>query len=387
MFTPSKRSAISPFLAMDVLRDANAAEQQGRSVVHLEVGQPGAPAPKPVLEAARRCLETGRLGYTDALGIRDLRERIAQHYAEQYGVTVPADWVVVTTGSSGGFNLAFLAAFDVGDKVGLPTPGYPAYRNILAALGIEVVDIETTAADRWTLTEDNIRAAHAEHGLAGVLVASPANPSGTMLTPDALQAVCRTCDELGIGFISDEIYHGLTYEGDAHSALQYSDHVIVINSFSKYYCMTGWRIGWMILPEHMVRPVECLAQNLFISSPELSQRAALAAFDARDELEEIKRGYARNREILTNGLRDMGLDEFLPVDGAFYVYVNCRKFTNDTVDFCRRMLAETGVATTPGADFDPERGHQYMRLSFAGTQSDMKEALARMAAWLPTQQS
>lgn len=381
-FSSSKRCDISPFLAMDVLRNANLAEKQGHSIIHMEVGQPSAPAPAIVLKEAGKWLEKGRLGYTDALGLMQLRERIAHHYGETYNVDIGPERVAVTTGSSGGFNLAFLAAFDVGDKIGLPTPGYPAYRNILKALGLRVIEIATTQADRWTLSRDSLLEAHEEHNLKGVLVASPANPSGTMLTPQALRDISESCDELGIRFISDEIYHGLVFNGEEHTAAAYSSNAIVVNSFSKYYCMTGWRVGWMVLPENLVRPVERLAQNLFISPPELSQRAAIVAFDAVDELEIVKKGYAANRTLIADSLPKMGLSDFLPVDGAFYFYVNFKSFTNDTLGFSNKMLREIGVAATPGADFDPINGNQYMRFSFAGAHAEMKQAMDRLGPWL-----
>jgi aspartate/methionine/tyrosine aminotransferase len=348
----------------------------------MEVGQPGAPAPKPVLDAARAALADGRLGYTEALGIRTLRARIARHYGETYGITVSPDRIAVTTGSSAGFNLAFLAAFDAGERIALAAPGYPAYRNLLAALGLEVVEIETTAATRHVITPEMLAEAHARKPLAGVLVASPANPSGTMMRPEALAALLAAADGLGIRFISDEIYHGLVYEGVAETALKHSGHAIVINSFSKYYCMTGWRVGWMVLPEELVRPVERLAQNLYISPPDISQRAAIAAFDARAELEAVKAGYAANRTLLLERLPAIGFDDYLPVDGAFYVYASVRRFSNDSVEFTRRMLAEAGVAATPGPDFDRARGHSWVRFSFAGTEADMAEAAERLERWL-----
>ena len=382
IISTSDRSEISSFLAMDVLRRANAAERAGKDVIHMEVGQPAASAPSIVIEEAQKWLAKGRLGYTDALGLDDLRKRIAAHYQEKYAVEIDPHRVAVTTGSSGGFNLAFLAAFDVGDKIGLPSPGYPAYRNILAALGLEVVEIETIAEDRWTLSERALREAHETHGLKGVLVASPANPSGTMLTSDMLKRVCDTCKELSIRFISDEIYHGLVFEGEEETALRYSDEVIVVNSFSKYFCMTGWRVGWMILPENMVRTVERLAQNLFISAPELSQRAGIAAFDAMAEFEVIKAGYAENRAIIMAALKSLNLDDYHPVDGAFYFYVNVKNHTNDSLLFSQKMLDEIHVAATPGADFDPVRGHQYLRFSFAGAAANMQRAMERLGNWL-----
>ncbi len=379
---PSRRSAVEPFIVMDVMRAAIDREAAGERVIHMEVGQPGAPAPGPVLDAARAVLEHGRIGYTEALGLRALRARIAQHYADEYGVAVPAGQIAVTTGSSAGFNLAFLAAFDHGDRIGIASPGYPAYRNLLHALGLEVVDIEIDAATRYVLTPDLLEAAHARTPLSGLLVASPANPSGTMMSPDALRALIEAAEGLGIRFISDEIYHGLVYDGVAETALSVSPHAIVVNSFSKYYCMTGWRIGWMVLPEALVRPVERIAQNLYISPPEISQRAAIAAFDSRPGLEAIKASYAENRRILLDRLPQIGFDEFHPVDGAFYVYASVRRFSNDSVEFTRRMLAEAGVAATPGPDFDRARGHGWMRFSFAGTTPDMAEAMDRLEVWL-----
>ncbi len=369
-------------MVMDVMRAAVDRENAGGSVIHMEVGQPGAPAPRAVLEAARAALADGRLGYTEALGTRALRARIARHYGEAHGIDVSADRIAVTTGSSAGFNLAFLAAFDAGDRVAVTSPGYPAYRNILSALGLEVVEIETNAETRHALTPDMLAAAHAEGALKGVLIASPANPTGTMMLPEALAALIETAEDLGIRFISDEIYHRLVYDGEAETALRFSDDAIVVNSFSKYYCMTGWRIGWMVLPENLVRPVERVAQNLYISAPDISQRAALAAFDATPELEQVKAGYAANRRLLIDRLPPLGFDEHPPVDGAFYMYVSTRRFSNDSMDFARRMLAEAGVAATPGPDFDRARGHGTLRFSFAGTEADMREAMDRLGRWL-----
>ena len=379
---PSTRSAVAPFHAMDVLAEANAREAAGQRIIHMEVGQPGAPAPAPVLAAAQDTLRGGVIRYTEALGITPLRERIAQHYKDSYGIGIPVERIAVTTGSSAAFNLAFLAGFDVGDRVALPTPGYPAYRNILLALGLEAVEIETTAETRWALTPEMIAAEHEKSPLKGVLVASPANPTGTMMRPAALKTLISACRDLGLWFISDEIYHGLVYEGRADTALTYSDDAIVINSFSKYYCMTGWRVGWMIIPERLIRPVERLGQNLYLSVPELSQRAAVAAFDATDELEAVKAGYAENRKLLLERLPQIGFDELLPVDGAFYVYANVRRFSNDSMDFAKRMLAEAGVAASPGIDFDPKRGNSYIRFSFAGTTEAITEGTERLDEWL-----
>ncbi len=379
----SRRSdGVQPFFAMDVMRDANRREAAGERIIHMEIGQPGAPAPRPVLEAARAALVDGRLGYTEAFGRPELRARIARHYRESHGIDVPVERVAVTTGSSAGFTLAFLSAFDAGDRIAVAAPGYPAYRNILLALGLEPVEIETPRITRFALTPALLEAAHRERPLAGVLVASPANPSGTMMTPEALAALVAAADDLGLRVVSDEIYHRLTYDGRAETALAFSGRTIVINSFSKYYCMTGWRIGWMILPDDLLRPAERIAQNLYISAPDLSQRAAAMAFDATEELEAVKAGYAASRTVLLERLPKLGFDDYFPVDGAFYVYASVRRFSNDSMDFSARMLAGAGVAATPGIDFDPERGAGYIRFSFAGTTPDMAEAMDRLAQWL-----
>jgi aspartate/methionine/tyrosine aminotransferase len=378
----SRRSEIQPFIVMDVMRAAADKEHAGDRVIHMEVGQPGARAPQKVLDVARAAVADGRFRYTEALGSRPLRARIARHYADEYGVEVPADRIVVTTGSSAGFNLAFLGAFDVGDRVAIGAPDYPAYKNLLNALGLEAVELETDTSTRFVLTPEMIERAHREKPLAGVLVASPANPSGTMMKPEALGALIGSARELGIQFISDEIYHRLVYEGTAATALSYSQDAIVINSFSKYYCMTGWRVGWMVLPEVLVRPVERLAQNLYISAPDISQRAAIAAFDATEELDVIRDGYAANRRLLLDRLPKIGFDDHPPVDGAFYYYASVRRFSNDSVEFTRRMLAEAGVAATPGPDFERNHGHGTMRFSFAGTEADMGEAMDRLEKWL-----
>jgi len=373
---------VSSFLAMDVLSAAAAKERRGDSVIHMEVGQPSAPAPARVREAAKAALDLGRIGYTEALGIAALRERIARHYRDAYGVSLAPERVVVTTGSSAGFVLAFLSLFDVGQRVAITAPGYPAYRNILEALGIEPVVIPLARADGWIMTAEAVERAHAEKPLQGILAMSPANPSGTMIGRKALGDLGETCRRLGLWFVSDEIYHGLTYGEDASTALASDDDAVVINSFSKYYCMTGWRIGWIVVPERLVRPVERLAQNLYISPPYLSQVAALAAFDATDELEAVKAAYARNRAFLLEELPRIGIADMHPVDGAFYIYADIARYTNDSIGFCKRMLEETGVAATPGLDFDPIEGSHYMRLSFAGSENDCRETVERLKGWL-----
>jgi aspartate/methionine/tyrosine aminotransferase len=373
---------VSSFLAMDVLSAAAAKERRGDSVIHMEVGQPSAPAPRAAREAAKAALDLGRIGYTEALGISALRERISRHYREAYGVSIAPERVVVTTGSSAGFVLAFLSLFDAGQRVAITAPGYPAYRNILKALGIEPVTIPLTRADGWIMTAKAIEKAHAERPLHGILAMSPANPSGTMIGRKALAELGETCRRLGLWFVSDEIYHGLTYGEAASTALASDDDALVINSFSKYYCMTGWRIGWIVVPERLVRPIERLAQNLYISPPYLSQVAALAAFDATEELEAVKAGYARNRAYLLEELPRIGLADMHPVDGAFYIYADVARYTNDSIGFCKRMLEETGVAATPGLDFDPIEGSHYMRLSFAGSDNDCRETVERLKGWL-----
>jgi aspartate/methionine/tyrosine aminotransferase len=336
----SQRGAnVAPFLALDVMAVAKELESSGHDIVHMEAGEPGAPPPRRVREAAIAALSGQRVGYTEAVGRPSLRARIAKHYRDTYGVAIDAERIVVTTGSSGGFIFAFLALFDAGARVAVANPGYPAYRNIFDAFGIETVLLNTNAEGRFAVTAEMIEAAHKRQKLDGVLLMSPANPSGTMLQPDALRDMCRTCERLAIPFISDEIYHGLTYAGPADTALRHSDHAVVVNSFSKYYCMTGWRIGWLVLPRHLVRPVERLQQSLAVAPPTLSQIGAEAAFDSIDELELVKAGYARSRAILFEELPRIGLPDFHPADGAFYLYVDIGRYTNDSVAFCKRMLS------------------------------------------------
>lgn len=380
----ARAGRVEPFLAMDVMSAAIRREREGKPVVYMCVGEPGTPAPSPVREAAAKALADGRLGYTEALGIRPLREAIARHYGAAHGITLSPERVVVTTGSSVGFDLAFLACFNPGDRVAIASPGYPPYRAILAALDLEAVEIEVGPATRWALTAAAIEAAHAERPLAGVLIASPANPTGTMILKDELAAICATCKRLGVWLISDEIYHRLCWIDGEATALAFDDDVIVLNSFSKYYSMTGWRVGWMIVPERLARGIERLIQNMFISVPELSQRAAVAAFDpvSTAELDVVKAGYARNRAALVERLPRMGFSEILPMDGAFYVYADVSRFTNDSLAFAAKMLDEAGVAATPGPDFDRARGHRYMRFSFAGHPDKVAEAIDRLERWL-----
>jgi aspartate/methionine/tyrosine aminotransferase len=379
----ARRGGISPFIVMDVMRAANARDMAAKApserCVHLEVGQPGTPAPRAVREAAAAALNSERLGYTLALGIEPLRERIARHYRDMYGVAVPPERVVVTTGSSGAFLLSFLAAFDHGDRVALADPGYPAYRNILTALGIEPVGVVADHDTRFQPTPALLERLAGR--IDGLIVASPANPTGSMMASDDLQAVARWCQERRVRLISDEIYHGITYDMRAATALAFSDEAIVINSFSKYFSMTGWRLGWMIVPPDLSRAVEVLAQNLFISPPTLPQLAAIAAFDAVEELDGNVARYRANRDLLLKALPEAGFTRFAPADGAFYLYADVAHMTNDSEAFCKRMLAETGVAATPGTDFDPGRGRAFVRFSYAGTHDDMVEAARRLKAW------
>ena len=374
----SRRAAIDPFIVMEVMRAANERAAEGGDILHMEVGQPSTPAPRKVLEAAKQALDSHLIGYTDALGLPALRQRIARHYRDFYGEDVPASRIAVTTGSSGGFLLSFLAAFDPGDRVALAMPGYPCYRHILTALGLEPVLIETHAATKFQPTIDDLE--KVEGRLDGLIVASPSNPVGAVLPAAELTAIARWCAKKGVRLVSDEIYHGITFGAPAATAAKL-DGAIVINSFSKYFSMTGWRLGWMVLPEDLVKPVERLAQNFFISAPALSQLGGIAAFDAHEELQGNVARYAKNREILLNDLPKAGFDDLTTTDGAFYIYANVARLTNDSLDFCRRMLSETGVAATPGIDFDPARGRHFMRFCFSGATADMVEAARRLKEW------
>ena len=379
---PSRRSDVPPFMVMDGMAAAARIEAAGGHVVHLEVGQPSASAPRTAITAAHAALDTGRIDYTSALGITSLRERIARHYRDAYGCVVDPERVVVTTGSSNGFVLAFLSLFEPGDRVAVTVPGYPPYRHILTALGCEPVLIETTSETRHALTGEALLSVHRKTPLKGVLVASPANPTGTMMSKQALSELIAVAEGAGIRFISDEIYHGLDYAFPAVTAAAMSKQALVINSFSKYFCMTGWRVGWMVVPEALVRPIERLQQNLSISVPTLSQIAAEAAFDGAEEMEAIKHGYQENRSILIEGLPKAGLTRFLPADGAFYLYADVSDFTSDSFEFAKQMLEQAHVAATPGVDFDPAHGRSFVRFSYARSASEMQEAVERIARWL-----
>lgn len=376
----ARRGTIPPFIVMDVMRAANKREAEGADVLHMEVGQPSTPAPSGVLEAANKALAVDKLGYTDAFGIPPLRQAIADYYRSDYGIDVDPGRVVVTTGSSGAFVLSFLAAFEAGDRVALAAPGYPAYRNILKALGVEPVNLPVGPETNFQPTPETLD--RVEGRLDGLIIASPSNPTGTMITPEGLQALVDYCRDRSLRLISDEIYHGITYENRAETVLSLTDEAIIVNSFSKYFSMTGWRLGWMVIPESLHRSSECLAQNLFISPPTLSQFAGVAVFDCREELDANVARYASNRELLLRELPRAGFNKLSHADGAFYLYADVAHLTNDSLEFCQRVLTDTGVATTPGIDFDPDRGGHFVRFSFAGATDDMAEAARRLQAYL-----
>ncbi|MFG6566021.1 pyridoxal phosphate-dependent aminotransferase [Sulfitobacter sp. 1A13421] len=374
----STRSAVDPFIVMDVMQAASAAEEAGRHIIHMEVGQPGTGAPKGAAAALTKAMGEGALGYTVALGLPALRARIAQMYGEWYNVDLDPARVVITPGSSGGFLLAFTALFDSGDRVGIGAPGYPSYRQILRALGMQPVDLPAAPENRY----QPVAADFAGKDLRGLLVASPANPSGTMLDRPALTALTDACAANDMSFISDEIYHGIEYDKKAVTALEVTDDCYVINSFSKYFSMTGWRVGWMVVPKDQVRVVERIAQNMFICAPHASQIAALAAMDCDDELQANLAVYRRNRDLMITGLQEAGFTDIAPPDGAFYVYADVSRFTDDSRAFAAEILEKAGVAVTPGLDFDPARGHKTLRFSYARSTADMEEGIARLKAFM-----
>lgn len=374
----STRSAVDPFIVMDVMEAASRAEQAGRHIIHMEVGQPSTPAPAGARAALAAAMDHDAMGYTGALGLPALREGIAKLYKTWYNVDISPDRVVVTSGSSGAFLLAFTALFDAGEKVGLGLPGYPSYRQILSALSLDPVGVQTSAENRYQPVADDL----VGHDLAGLIVASPANPSGTMLDHDALKSLIDAAHAKGTAFVSDEIYHGIQYEGRAISALEVSDDVYVINSFSKFFSMTGWRIGWMIVPDDHVRVVERLAQNMFICPSHASQIAALGALDSIPEMNEHLEVYTKNRDLMLAELPKIGFTKIAPPDGAFYIYADVAEFTNDSRALAADILEHAGVAVTPGLDFDPERGHQTLRFSYARKTDDIVEGIARLSAFM-----
>ncbi len=378
LFMPAHRAAVAPFHVMRVLAAAARRAETGAQVFNLTAGQPSTPAPAPVLATARRALDQHVLGYTEAPGIAPLRRAIADHYAYRYGLGVDPSQVYVTTGSSGGFLLAFLSAFDAGDRVGLARPGYPAYRNILEALGCQVVDLPCGPQTRYQPTVSMI----ADLGLNGLVLASPANPTGTSLEPSELAEITTFCAAAGIRLISDEIYHGINYSGRPTCAWSTDRSGFVINSFSKYFSMTGWRIGWMLVPDDLADPVDALAGNMAICPPALAQYAAVSAFDAYDECDGHVARYAENRTVLLDGLRQLGIDRLAPADGAFYVYADVSHLTDDSQLFCARLLDEAGVAVAPGIDFDQIDGHRALRMSFAGSMSTVTGGLHALGEFL-----
>jgi aspartate/methionine/tyrosine aminotransferase len=378
----SRRGAVESFLAMDVLSAAGAAEAAGRDIVRMEVGQPGAPAPRAAREAVAAALAAQPLGYTPALGLPALRERLSRLYRDRHGVDAPPERIAITSGASGAFLMAFIALFDAGARVAVADPSYPAYRNILKALDLQIARLEAGAATGFQPDPHLLADAGRRGRIDGVLAASPANPTGTMLSRNAMIDLVEECQRIGATFISDEIYHGVEFGAPAVSALEITADAVVINSFSKYYCMTGWRVGWMVAPESLMPTIERLSQNLFICAPHVSQVAALAALDAEDELRANVAVYARNREILLDALPRVGLQVIAPCDGAFYIYTDASALTDDSVAFCRRMLDEAGVAATPGLDFDPVRGAATVRFSFAGPTDRMTEGARRLRNWL-----
>lgn len=373
----SSRGEVDPFIVMDVMEAARKAEEAGRHIIHMEVGQPGTPAPAAARAALADQMAEDALGYTVALGIPALRERIAKLYKDWYNVDLDPGRVIVTSGSSGAFLLAFTALFDTGDTVGIGAPGYPSYRQILHALDITPVMIETAAENRLQPVPGDLPS-----DLAGLMVASPANPSGTMLGVDQMRALIDACAANGTAFISDEIYHGIEYDKKAVTALEISDDVYVINSFSKYFSMTGWRVGWMVVPEDHVRKVERLAQNMFICAPHASQVAALHAMDCDDELQANMKVYRANRTLMMEGLPKAGFDRIAPPDGAFYVYADVSHLTDDSRVFAAEILEQAGVAVTPGLDFDAGRGGGTLRFSYARATEDIREGLCRLERFM-----
>ena len=374
----SSRSKIDSFIVMDVMEQARKEELLGRDIIHMEVGQPGTSAPSGAIIELTKKINSEPLGYTVALGIPELRKKISSLYKDWYGLDINPDRVIVTSGSSGAFILAFTALFDTSDKVGIGAPGYPSYKQILRALDIEPVIIETNIENKFQISPNSINSQE----LNGILVASPANPTGSMLDSNQLTQLIKKCHDNSISFISDEIYHGIEYQKKAVSALEITDDCYVINSFSKYFSMTGWRVGWMVVPETHIRQVERLAQNMFICAPHSSQIAALGALNSVKELNQNLEVYKINRDLLINGLKKAGFDKFAPPDGAFYVYADISKFSNDSLAFCKSMLKKGGVAITPGLDFDSRRGKQTIRFSYARTTDEIKEGIKRIIEFM-----
>ena len=376
MMKKSKRSDVDPFIVMDVMESARIAEEKGKDIIHMEVGQPGTPAPKIAKDYITNEINKNNLGYiaTVSLGLPALRTKISKLYGDWYNLDLNPNRIVVTTGSSGAFILSFSALFDSGDRVGIGSPSYPSYRQILKSLSLETVDIQTKLQNRFQPVPEDIT----NNNLNGILVASPANPTGSMLDKQSLENLINTANENNVSFISDEIYHGIQYENNPTSALEITDNCYVINSFSKYFSMTGWRIGWMVVPDDHVRQVERLSQNLFVCPPHASQVTALASLDANEELQSNVEVYKKNREILLEELPKAGLKKFSPPDGAFYIYVDISEYSNDSLAFCKKVLDEANVAITPGIDFDQKRGNSTIRFSYARSTKDIIEGAKRI---------
>ena len=374
----SKRSNVDPFIVMDVMESARKAEANGKHVIHMEVGQPGTPAPKRAKQFISDEISNNDLGYTVTLGLPELRNRISKLYGDWYNIDLNPDRIIITTGSSGAFILSFAALFDVGDRVGIAAPGYPSYRQILKSQDLIPIDIFTELQNKFQPIPKDIK----ENNLNGLLVASPANPTGSMLDKKKLEELINTAHENKVSFISDEIYHGIQYENNPTSALEISNECYVINSFSKYFSMTGWRVGWMIVPEDHVRQVERLSQNLFICPPHVSQLTALAAMDAKEELNTNVEVYKKNRSILLEELPKAGLNKFSPPDGAFYIYIDISEYSKDSLNFCKEVLDKAGVAITPGLDFDQKRGNSTIRFSYARSTEDIIEGANRIKKFM-----
>lgn len=381
LMTGNFSNGLEPFHAMEILAEAKRLEAEGREISHLEVGEPAMPPAPAVLEAVRNALNAPQK-YTHSKGTTELRNAIAAYYRAQHGVEPDPERIIVTMGSSAGFILSFLAGFAKGARIAVTRPGYPAYLNILTALGFTPVEIALTPENGWRLSANDVEQAYRDEAFEGLLFASPANPTGAVVSRAALGGIYDVCRQLGVRFISDEIYHGLDYTGQSVSALEFGDTAVIVNSFSKYYCMTGWRVGWLVLPESLVRPAEILQQNMFISASSIGQVAALAALDARAYADAQKARYAENRTVLTNGLTALGFAGGTHSDGAFYAYADASKFTNNSMEFCQRLLREAGVAATPGVDFDRVNGHRYVRFSFAGAPETLSRAIEKMAGFL-----
>jgi len=383
----STRGHIPPFLVMESLREANAySRKTGKEMIHLSLGQPGNGVPQAVVDAAAEIMQQSALGYTEAAGILELRERIAQHYREVYGQNVPVERIFVTVGSSSAYFLTLLAAFDVGDRVALMQPCYPAYRNKLGAMGLEVEFLRGTMENNFQPNVAMLKAL--DKPIDGLILCSPSNPTGTILPPQEMEAIIQWCEAHEVRVISDEIYHGMVYgDAETETALRYSKEAVVINSFSKYFLMAGWRLGWVIAPPSLARSYESLLQSFFVSPPSLAQHAALKVFECKEELDRVVQTYAKNRATMLQALPEAGFTSLCPADGAFYIYANVSNLTDNSVDFCREMMQEANVVAVPGSDFDMERGHEYVRFSYCATEEDVAEAMRRLKAWLGSNQS